>query len=149
MGILLDYAENNDKMNRALCAKSGISLPALKLCIPGGLAPLLDGADTRVGTPAGSAVSTPSLNLDRLTMDSPVDQSMGPPIAGPSGHGRNEPRTKGAPSHTLFDHFLTSIFDAASMPNLRSSSRQRKASGPASKAASVAGSRRTSRTRNK
>ena len=135
-----------------LCAvytENGIKVPTPLLQIPD---THLDSVDTTSTTApsAISSVSSASLNFDRMTMDSPVLESMGPPIAGPSGLRRDRPQTRGM---LLRTPCVVSDFaniwrgnSPASVPNSRSQSKQR--SGPSSKAASAAGSCQPSRTRN-
>lgn len=84
---------------RELCKKGHVNIPALNLRIPS-IGFLNDIGD---GTPSASSVTsavseastTSSLHIDRLTMDSPSPQLMGPPIAGPSGLGRNQLEQQG------------------------------------------------------
>jgi hypothetical protein len=140
-------------MLRKLCAQGKIDIHSLKLRIPD--IALVD--DSGLGTPptasVTSTVSTSSLHLDRMTMESPSPQLMGPPIAGPSGANRGKPKAKGTCSCSLLyiQFLMIEAVNAvsASAPNLRSRSGQRGAATvPPSKAASVSGSRQSSRNRN-
>jgi hypothetical protein len=92
-----DYLQDLHKMVREMCAQGNSNIAALKLRIPDLL--LVD--NTGVGTPpTPSVISTTStssnFHIDRLTMEeSPGPQIMGPPIAGPSGQGRDPPQAQG------------------------------------------------------
>jgi hypothetical protein len=101
---------------RALCTQAGIEVPTSLSRLPGAIITALsDEINAGVGTPAASAISGVSmstLNLDRMTMDSPDMQIMGPPVAGPSGHGHRQPKEKGTfPLHVK--QFPTLIIDTA------------------------------------
>ena len=97
MASLRDSAFNNDQMLRKLCASARIDVGALNLRT---LAPPVS-AEPGLGTPASSVagnistVSSPSLSFDRMELESPTTQTMGPPVAGPSGTSNNPPKVQG------------------------------------------------------
>ena len=160
LDVLVDYAYNNDKMTRALCTKSGVDVGALKLRTPS--FPLLDALadDAGIGTPATPSIisavsSTSSLHIDRMTMESPISQSMGLPIAGPSRLGLDTPEAQGMCSDIMPHISGSDNWDGAcpfSVPIPTHQTRSKKrggAAGPSSKVANVVGSRQSSRTWNK
>jgi hypothetical protein len=108
MAELRDLAYNHDKMLHALCKQSKINVADLNLRTPASIQ-IIDETDTGVGTPPASSVhstlsNSPSLHLDRMTMESPTPQIMGPPIAGPSGRW---PQAQGMLS--VLDHMISAF----------------------------------------
>ena len=86
LNALDDYAYNNDKMMRALCAQGNVDLSSLGLRVPA--APIFPKptAATLDAPPISTSSSTSStLGMGTLAIAAPVPRSMGPPIAGPSG----------------------------------------------------------------
>lgn len=94
-------------LNR-LCQQAGVSITSLGLLTP--LA--LTGEEPAASTPSASSVtsnisSTSGLPIGNLTIDSPTIRTTGPPVAGPSGIGRERSPVQGALSYFYYTFMMT------------------------------------------
>ena len=145
VAAISNFFSGQGEMMHGRSIPSGMNLPSLRVPPP---PPFQDG--TAVAPSPSSAISNISSNsstfhIGGLMLDSPHSRSIGLPVAGPSGVGRERQQVQGrllypfrCPMHVLIT--------IAPGTMLRSVSEQA-AAKPASNAPSVAGSRRSSRTR--